>query len=147
MPKPPQTLLGFDFGLKHIGVAVGQVITATANPLTVVRASNGQADFSAIKKLIKEWQPDGMVVGIPINMDGTDNRITKAARRFADELRVKFNLPIWQIDERLTTVDAKEALFASGGYQALDKGSVDSYAAKLILESWLREETNNETHE
>lgn len=139
MPKTPQTLLGFDFGLKHIGVAVGQVITGTANPLTVVSAKQGQADFAAITQLIKEWQPDGLVVGIPLNMDGTDNKITIAARAFAKQLETKFNLPVWQIDERLTTVDAKAELFEQGGYRALDKASIDSYAAKLILESWLRE--------
>jgi putative Holliday junction resolvase len=132
-----QTLLGFDFGMKHIGVAVGQTVTKTATPLTSLKAKDGIPDWDEIAKLIATWGAQALVIGIPLNMDGTEQLITAAAKKFGNRLHARFNLPVHRVDERLTTVEAKQQLFDADGYRALDKTSIDSYAAKLILESWL----------
>ncbi len=134
---PNQTYLGFDFGTKRIGVAVGQALTKTASPLKNLSAQDGVPDWQLIQKLIEQWRPQALIVGIPLNMDGSEQAITKRARRFANRLHERFKLPVHGIDERLTTVSARSELFDSGGYKALKKQEIDSFAAKLILESWL----------
>jgi putative Holliday junction resolvase len=133
------TVLGFDFGMKHIGVAVGQTITRTANPLTSLKATDGIPNWDEIAKLISTWGAKALVVGIPLNMDGSDQPITAAAKKFSNRLNAHYKLPVHPVDERLTTVEAKQQLFDTEGYRALDKKSIDSYSAKLILESWLRD--------
>lgn len=137
MKNSHKILIGFDFGMKRIGVAVGQTITQTARPLDTVQAQQGIPNWSAVDKLIKKWQPDGLVVGIPLNMDGTDQKISQDARNFAQSLHERFNLPVYEMDERLTTKDARERLFAEGGFKALQDGQVDRVAAQLILQNWL----------
>lgn len=132
------TVLGFDFGMKHIGVAVGQTITRTANPLTSLKALDGIPKWDEIAKIITTWNAQALVLGIPLNMDGTEQPITAAAKKFGNRLEAQFKLPVHRVDERLTTVEAKQQLFDSSGYKALDKASIDSYSAKLILESWLQ---------
>jgi len=132
-----QTILAFDFGMKRIGVAVGQLVTQTATPLVILKAVDGVPNWKEIEKLRNDWQADAFVVGIPYNMDGTEQQVTYAARRFAHKLRDKFKLPIHFIDERLTTKAANWALRADGSTPK--KGEkVDNYAAKLILETWLK---------
>ena len=135
----PKILIGFDFGMKRIGVAIGQTITQTARPLDTIQAKDGIPNWNAIDKLIKKWLPDALVVGIPLNMDGTDQPISHIARQFANALRERFHLPVYEIDERLTTKDAREKLFAEGGYKALQDGQVDRLAAQLILQNWFAE--------
>jgi len=130
-------LLGFDFGTKRIGVAIGQMITHSARPLPSIKAVNGLPSKETLAKLIKQWQPEALVVGIPLNMDGSEQAVTIKARYFAEWLRENFHLPVHEIDERLTTKAAKERLFAEGGYKALQDGQVDSVAAQLILQNWL----------
>lgn len=130
-------LLGFDFGTKRIGVAVGQTITQTARPLTTLAAQQGVIQAEALYPLIKTWQPDGFVVGIPLNMDGTEQSTTHAARRFAQWLSETFSLPVYEMDERLSTRGAREQVFAEGGYRALKQAEVDSLAAQIILQNWL----------
>lgn len=132
------TLLGFDFGLKHIGVAVGQQDTQTAQALTSVPAQRGVPAWEFIDKLITTWQPKAFVVGLPYNMDGSKQPLTQAAQCFAQQLEKRYQLPIHFMDERLSTVEAREHLFSTGGYKALQKKSIDSLSAQLILESWLR---------
>ncbi len=139
------TVLGFDFGMKHIGVAVGQTITRSANPLSTLKAKDGIPNWDDIFKLITTWNAKALVVGIPLNMDGTEQLITAAAKKFGNRLQARFNLPVHHIDERLTTVEAKQQLFNSSGYKALDKSSIDSYSAKLILESWLNSTNSKNT--
>lgn len=129
-------LLGFDFGMKRIGVAVGQRITKTANPLVTLAAKSGEPDWKQVDTLIKKWRPDALIVGIPLNMDGTDQPITHAARAFAQSLIKHYELPVHEMDERLTTKAAREALFEAGGYKALQSGEVDQVAAKILLENW-----------
>lgn len=130
-------LLGFDFGTYSIGVAVGQRITGTASPLAALRAKEGQPDWDEVSKLIATWQPQLLVVGLPLNMDGSEQPLTDMARKFANRLHGRFGLPVHLQDERLTTVAAKETLFARGGYKNLQKDKVDSAAAQLILEDYL----------
>ena|SRR3989338_3828019 len=133
-------LLGFDFGLKRIGVAIGQMLTKTARPLDTLSAKKGSPDWKAIEALIKKWQPSALVVGIPLNMDGTDQIMSAHARAFAQKLREQYRLPVHETDERLTTKDARERLFEKGGYKALQGGQVDAIAAQLILQNWLADQ-------
>jgi putative holliday junction resolvase len=133
-------LLGFDFGTKHIGVAIGQTITQSARALTSLKAAHGIPKWELVDALIKTWLPDALVVGIPLNMDGTEQHLTCLAKKFADLLRERYQLPVYDMDERLTTVAAKEQLFAQGGYKALDKKNIDSLAAQLILQNWLKQQ-------
>ncbi|WNN43642.1 MULTISPECIES: Holliday junction resolvase RuvX [Winslowiella] len=130
------TLLSFDFGTKSIGVAVGQQLTGTARPLTAIKAQDGIPDWNLIERLLKEWQPDRLVVGLPLNMDGTEQPLTARARKFANRLHGRFGIQVELHDERLSTVEARADLFARGGFRALNKGSVDSLSAVIILESW-----------
>jgi putative Holliday junction resolvase len=129
-------LLSFDFGMKRIGVAVGQRITKTANPLTTLAAKAGEPDWHQVDALVKKWRPDAFIVGIPLNMDGTDQPMTHAARHFTQSLIKHYALPTHEVDERLTTKAAREALFEAGGYKALQSGEVDQFAAKILLENW-----------
>lgn len=131
-----ETLIAFDFGTNSIGCAVGQSITGTAQSLGAFKAQNGIPKWEEIGKLLQEWKPDRLVVGLPLNMDGTEQPLTQRARKFANCLNGRFNLPVELQDERLTTVEAKAEIFSRGGYKALKKGKVDSISACLILESW-----------
>lgn len=131
-------ILGFDFGTKKIGVAVGQTVTKTANPLGLLRANQGEPRWESVQKLIEEWQPVALVVGIPLNMDGTRQRVTVQAEKFAEALKERFHLPVFGVDERLTTVEARDRVFQEQGYKGLQKTAMDAVAAKIILEAWLQ---------
>lgn len=131
-----ETLLGFDFGTKSIGVAVGQQLTGTARALTALKAQDGTPDWKLIEKLLKEWQPNYVVVGLPLNMDGTEQELTARARKFANRLHGRFGVRVELQDERLSTVEARADLFERGGFRALQKGQVDSESAVIILEDW-----------
>jgi putative Holliday junction resolvase len=133
-----RTFLGFDYGTKRIGIAVGQEITATARALTTLNSKNQKPDWEAISKLIAEWQPDLLVVGLPLHMDGTEQPVTDAARRFGNQLKGRYNLPVEMMDERLSSHEA-ESLLDQGSAR---KGKrlnqpIDDLAAQLILQSWL----------
>lgn len=132
-------LLSFDFGMKRIGVAIGQTVTQTARPLETLAAKQGEPDWRDIARLIKKWRPDAIVIGIPLNMDGTDQPITTNAKQFAEKMRIETKLPVYEMDERLTTKDAREQLFNEGGYKALQGGQIDQIAAQLILQNWFAE--------
>jgi putative Holliday junction resolvase len=127
------TLLGFDFGPRKIGVAVGQTITGSASPLTTIRSQRDKPDWSRIAALVREWRPSAAVVGLPFNMDDTETLLAPAARRFARQLAGRFDLEVHLVDERLTSLDARRQLAGASG------GQVDAFAAKLILETWLGE--------
>ena len=132
-----RTILGFDFGKKSIGVAVGQEITGTASPLNALKAVDGIPDWQRLQMVFDEWQPHLAVVGLPLNMDGSNQEITFAARKFANRLNAKYRVKVETCDERLTTVDAKARLFEMGGFKKLEKQKIDSASACLILESWM----------
>ncbi|MEY8710069.1 Holliday junction DNA helicase RuvA [Mangrovibacter phragmitis] len=133
------TILAFDFGTRSIGVAIGQKITGTARPLSALKAKDGIPDWEQIDRILKEWQPDFLVVGLPLNMDGTEQPLTARAKKFANRLHGRFGITVELHDERLSTVEARAGLFAQGGFKALDKGSVDSASAVVILESWFEQ--------
>ena len=132
-------IIAFDFGLSRIGVAVGQAITKTASPLDTLQANEGKPDWNKVEALLKQWQPKKVIVGEPFNMDGTDQDITKRARKFANQIHGRFGLPVEMADERLTSAAAREEMFESGGYKKLKKTQIVSIAAALILESWFVE--------
>lgn len=134
--KGQRTVLGFDFGTKSIGIAVGQEVTGSATPLCAVKAQDGIPNWDEIKAVVDEWLPDLIVVGLPLNMDGSNQEVTFQAKKFANRLHNKHGLPVETQDERLTTTDAKSQLFEHGGYKNLKKGNVDSMSARIILESF-----------
>lgn len=134
-----RTIIGFDFGMKNIGIAIGQELTHTANPLTVIKAKDGIPDWQQVAAIIDQWKPQLLVVGLPLNMDGTEQEMTAAARRFGNRLNGRFNIPVdWQ-DERLTTFEALEQLGIQSKMQSNKRGDVDRISAQLILQSWLNQ--------
>jgi putative Holliday junction resolvase len=124
----PQTFLSFDFSLRRVGVASGNSLTGTATPLATL-VQDGRARFDAIGKLVAEWQPAALVVGVPRHPDGAPHDNTRRAERFARQLAGRFGLPVHEVDERYTTTEA----------QALGAGDADAAAAALILEQFLRQ--------
>lgn len=133
---PMQRVMAFDFGLRRIGVAMGQALLGTAEPVTLLPARDGVPDWEQIARLIKTWQPDGFVVGLPLNMDGTESELCQRARRFAARLHGRFHLPAEMMDERLSSFDARERLWAQGNWRNRQETPLDGVAAVLILESW-----------
>lgn len=134
-----RTILGFDFGKKYIGVAIGQEITGSASPLGSVKATDGIPNWESLTKFVTEWQPDLIVVGLPLNMDGTEQQLTKDAKKFGNRIAGRFGLKVEFQDERLTTADAKEQLFSRGGYKNLKKDNIDAESARLIIESFFEQ--------
>lgn len=137
MPDP--VYLGFDFGYKRIGVAVGQKLTATATPLPTLKADAGVPRWEQITALMTKWRPKALIVGLPTRMDGGNLYVTKPAKQFANALKTHCELPVFLVDERLSTVEARAQIFAEGGFKKLKKAEVDSLAACVILEQWLQE--------
>lgn len=138
--SPSLTFLGFDFGTKRIGVAIGQSVTRTARPLATLSAMDGLPRLEEVKALFRKWHPDACVIGIPLNMDGTEQGVTAHARHFQRWLESHFHLPVHAMDERLTTRSAKEQIFEAKGFRGLKKAEVDSVAAQIILQDWLAKE-------
>jgi len=136
MNQDNQTALGFDFGTGRIGVAIGQRLTGTAHPLPPISARDGIPDWSALLELMTTWQPQCLVVGLPLNMDGSISEMARRARKFANRLHERYKLPCYLIDERLTTHEAKQIHRAQGGSTHYKKDPVDSIAARLLLEDW-----------
>lgn len=134
---PTGTLLGFDFGTRRIGVAVGQTLTSTANPLLILTARDGKPDWTHVSELIDEWRPVALVVGVPTHADGTDNDISPRARRFARRLQGRYGRPVYTLDERLSSRAAAEALQGRRPDQPLD-----DMAAARILQDWLSDPTS-----
>jgi len=129
-------ILAFDFGTKRIGVAVGQSITQTAQPLETLRTRDGAPPWELIQDLLNTWQPEKLVVGLPLNMDGSDQVMTTLARRFANRLNGRFNIVVELQDERLTSVEARHQIFEERGFKGIKQSQIDSIAACLILEDW-----------
>jgi putative Holliday junction resolvase len=133
------TVLGFDFGPRKIGIAVGQTVTASATPLTTLRGRNEQPDWAGITRLLADWNPAALVVGIPYNMDDSEVDWAPRVHRFVRQLQGRYRLPVHTVDERLTSREARHLL----GPRATSPEVVDAMAAKLILETWLGERTQN----
>ncbi len=146
MPEPQQaialpargTLLGFDFGLARIGVAVGELETAQASPLLTLHDESNAARFAAIGRLIDEWHPVALVVGLPCHLDGSAHEMTARCRRFANQLGGRFGLPVATVDERLSSAGAEAGLREAGlGDWRARKAVLDAAAAQLILQHFL----------
>jgi putative Holliday junction resolvase len=132
----PGTVLGFDFGTRKVGVALGNTLTGQARALVTLHEEAKAARFAAIAALIAEWGPSHLVVGRPLHADGTPHATTALAEKFARELERRFGLPVAQVDERYTTQLADAARRSAGGKRAQDPGR-DAMAAQLILQAWL----------
>lgn len=139
MSGQAETCLGFDYGTRRIGVAVGQDLTATASELASIDAKDGVPDWTAIEKLIEYWRPKALVVGLPLREDGSDSEQTERARRFARQLHGRYGLPVHLQDERLSSRRAEELLRGrQRGRREDRRKKVDRVAACLILEDWLQ---------
>ena len=141
MPDRPavRALLGFDFGLRRIGVAVGQPLTGTASPLAPLPAHEGVPDWDAIARLLREWEPAALIVGVPYNMDGSRQEMTERAERFLRRLQGRFHLPVHAVDERLSSIEAEDRLRTArkeGRRGRIAKHDIDSAAACVLLETW-----------
>lgn len=148
----PETVLAFDFGTRSIGVSAGvsaevsngvstdtgedNTSLHTANELPALRAKDGIPDWQQITALINEWQPTTLLVGLPLNMDGSEQEMTRRARKFAQRLHGRFRLKVELVDERLTTREAKELAFSRGHRGNFADKPIDSIAARLLLEAW-----------
>ncbi|QQS53846.1 MAG: Holliday junction resolvase RuvX [Candidatus Competibacteraceae bacterium] len=139
--QSPQVVLGFDFGRTRIGVATGVVVTGTARPLRVLSTRRQRPDWDAIDRLLAEWRPDLLVVGVPRHADGSANAMTVAALRFSRQLHGRFRLPVATIDERLSSWEAEQRSFEpAAGRRRGDGAALDDWAAALILESWFNQQ-------
>lgn len=138
-PIGQRTVIGFDFGKKYIGVAVGQEMTGSASPLGSIKANDGIPNWDSLANYLKEWQPDLIVVGLPLNMDGSEQQLTLDAKKFGQRIAGRFGVTVDFQDERLTTADAKEQLFSRGGYKNLKKDNIDAESARLIIESYFEQ--------
>lgn len=130
-------VMAFDWGLKNIGVAVGTRNLGTSQPCAVVKARDGAPNWPEIESLIDTWKPLQLVVGDPLNMDGTEAEITARARRFARQLEGRFGLPVAMVDERLSSKTAKADKAALGHDGDYKKNPIDADAANIILQTWL----------
>ena len=136
MTAPTGTLIGFDFGERRIGVAVGETATGIANPLGAIDEAANEARFREIEKLVREWRPSAFIVGRPRHSDDSEHAVAKLAEKFARRLRSKYNVPVVMIDETLTSATAESSLRESRA-GAKRKGDVDAVAAAIILQSYL----------
>ncbi len=131
-----EVVLAFDFGTQRIGVAVGATMLRNARPLTTIAVAANAPRFEAIGRLIAEWAPARLVVGLPRNLDGSEHEMTARCRRFAQQLNGRFKLPVAFADERLSSVQAEARLRASGRDLRRDKAAIDAEAAAVILQSY-----------
>lgn len=132
-----QRLMAFDYGTQRIGLAVGQRLTGTAEELAPIKAKDGVPNWQQLESLIKEWQPDAFVVGLPLNMDGSESEMSRRASKFARRLEGRFGKPSFMQDERLSSYEAKGQVIAQGGSRDFGRHSVDGLAAVIILESFM----------
>jgi putative Holliday junction resolvase len=134
---PDATVLAFDFGTRRIGVAIGTTRLGTARPLTTIDAEDNSRRFAAIAALVDEWQPERLVIGVPLHADGTAHDMTARARRFGRQLASRFALPVIEVDERYTSELARSALRDAGRGARADRALRDAVAAQLILQAYL----------
>ena len=130
------TVLAFDLGLKRTGVASGELGIGVAHPLSVIHAQSTDARLAAIEKLILEWQPVLLVLGLPTHEDGTEHTMTRVTRNFAKKLESRFNRPVFLVDERYTSTAAASELHAAGVHGRKNLAMVDAVAAQLILQGF-----------
>ena len=131
------TVLAFDYGTRKIGVASGQSVTGSGSPLAAIACRQQAPDFDQIARLLEEWRPDALVVGLPLNMDGSESETSQRARRFARQLEGRFGRPVYLVDERLSTREARDRM--GDQYRGGPDERVDSLAAVLMIESYFQE--------
>jgi putative Holliday junction resolvase len=131
-----QTVIGFDYGERRIGVATGQTITASATPLVTLNAVKQKPDWLSIEKIIAQWQPEALIVGLPVYLHGGDSEMTEKARRFSRQLEGRFHLPVHLINESLTSFAAEQHLTKKNQH---NKQEIDKIAAAIIVQSWLEQ--------
>ena len=130
-------VMAFDFGLRNIGIAIGQNITKSASTFYAIKAKEGEPDWMKLDSIVKEWEPSLFIVGDPINMDGTKSEFNKRILKFSNDLKKRYAINIYKMDERLTTKEAKERIKdESNGLQA--SANKHSISAQIILEDWFR---------
>ena len=137
------TVIAFDFGLKRTGVAVGNTLTGSASPERTLQSHNEQPNWEAITALFEEWRPEQLVVGMPIELDGSENPLKKRIDRFCNQLNGRYNLPVDQENEQFTSIEAAERLKQlrqSGRKRKIEKEDIDKVAASIILESWMEKQ-------
>lgn len=141
VPLPSRgSLLGFDFGLARIGVAVGELETASASALELIASESNEARFARIAALIAEWRPVALVVGLPSHPDGSPHELSKRCRRFANQLHGRFGIPVALVDERFSSVEAEHQLAGAGHTRHHQRQSrLDAAAAQIILQQFLEE--------
>jgi len=135
-----RTVLAFDFGLRQIGIAVGNTALKTTQPLSVVMAKNGKPDWQALEKVVHQWLPDLLVVGDPLNMDGSVGEMSERAKKFARRMHGRWGTAFEMTDERLSSFEAKQNMREFGHSGDYKDKPIDSYAAELILQTWFREQ-------
>ena len=140
MPNSVKTYLGFDYGKKRIGVAVGQSLLRQATALPLVKQYQGKPDWPTVDELVKTWKPDAFIVGLPLTMDGKDLWITPHVKKFAKQLHSRYQKPSYFVDERLSSRDVKERVYDEGGYKALKNANIDSLVAAALIEQWFAKE-------
>ena len=133
--------LGFDFGRARIGGAIGEAVTGSARPLHTLPVRQQRPDWNAIERIIAEWRPDVLVIGVPRHADDTANAVTEAALRFSRQLHGRFRLPVATIDERLSSWEA-ERRRSEAGHRRRGAVASDAEAAAVILESWFNQQRN-----
>lgn len=136
------TVLAFDFGEKRIGIAVGEHLLASANPLMTIDNESNEIRFQIITKLVNEWQPRLLVVGLPLSLDGSEHAVTQLCKKFARRLNGRFNLPVALIDERYSSAAASQLLNEAGIRGRAQKEMLDQVAAQTILQSYFDQTTN-----
>ena len=132
-------MLALDFGLRHIGVAVGNTFSRTAQPLAIIKAKDGVPDWAALSSLAEEWRPDRIVVGLPINMDGSPSELSERASKFARQVEGRIGVVVSLVDERLSSREAKRSALAEGHRGDFAAEPIDDQAAAIILSTWLNE--------
>jgi putative Holliday junction resolvase len=134
------SVLGFDYGKKRIGIATGQTITKTATPCRTINQTGGNPDWQAIEAEIKQWKPQALIVGIPYYPDGSENPMTDAARHFCYELEKRFKLPVIEVNEALSSIEAEEIVRENIKINKQNKDEIDKMAAAIIVQRWLNQQ-------
>jgi len=135
--NPIQRVLGFDFGKKRTGIASGQTITNTATPLATLSQIDGNPDWDGIRKLIDQWQPDALILGVPYQLDGSSSTMTEATLHFGACLKKRYRLPVLEVNEALSSYEAEQSLKAKTKINQQNKHEIDMIAAAVIVQSWL----------
>ena len=135
-----ETIIAIDFGLRNIGVAVGNTLSLTSRPLTILQARDGVPNWDALSSIFNEWRPDRILVGNPLNMDDSESDMGRQAARFARRIEGRFGLTVTLVDERLSSREAKANALATGHLGDFASIPVDDEAAAIILATWLHQQ-------